>query len=176
MKSHEKILFDGEEKAGRREGALLRRLKSVLAEETGSKQRLVSPVLKVDDEGCWLWNQKLTAEGYGLSRLGGKTVWVHRFVYEKLVGPIPKGRVLDHLCKKKDCCNPRHLEPVTARENVIRGDGRAGVNFKRTRCIHGHEFTKENTRIVQGKRRCITCARKRSRDWYRNRSVVYLNR
>ena len=176
MNSQGKISFGGEGKAGRRAGALLQRLKSVLAEATGSRQKFLSPVLKVDGKGCWIWNQKLSREGYGCSRLGGETVWVHRFVYDRLIGPVPRGKVLDHLCGRKACCNPEHLEPVTARENVIRGGGRGGVNFRKTRCVHGHEFTKENTKIIQGRRRCAECARRRSREWYRKRSVIHLGK
>lgn len=69
--------------------------------------------------GCWLWTGS-TANGYGQARVGGKTVRAHRASYELLVGPIPEGLTLDHLCHVKNCVRPEHLEPVTAAENTRR--------------------------------------------------------
>src|ERR1035437_6508103 len=70
--------------------------------------------------GCWLWTAS-TACGYGQIKVGKKVVRVHRFAYQLLVGDIPDGLQLDHLCRVLICCNPAHLEPVTNRENVLRG-------------------------------------------------------
>ncbi len=75
-------------------------------------------------DGCWLWRGG-TSNGYGLlhlSKNGRKTsVRAHRFAYEAMIGPIPKGLQLDHLCRVRSCVNPKHLEPVTNAENVRRG-------------------------------------------------------
>jgi hypothetical protein len=71
------------------------------------------------DHGCWLWTGA-TNLGYGTA--GGR--FVHRRVYEALVGPIPAGRVLDHLCRTRACCNPLHLEVTTVGDNFDRGPGR----------------------------------------------------
>ena len=66
---------------------------------------------------CWLWQGPLDGEGYGNLHIGGKHKRVHRLVYELLVGPIPKGLVIDHLCQIRHCVNPKHLEAVTIAEN-----------------------------------------------------------
>ena len=77
---------------------------------------------RIDRSGdCWVWTGSRTGAGYGQvwSRRGNRGV--HRIVYEQLVGPIPDGLVIDHLCRNRSCCNPAHLEPVTMAENVRRG-------------------------------------------------------
>lgn len=97
-------------------------------------------------ETCWLWKQKPSAEGYGrFQTKPDPHTYAHRFAYELLVGPIPEGLHLDHLCRVRICVNPQHLEPVTCRENVIRGIGPAAIHHAQTHCIHGHEFTQANT-------------------------------
>lgn len=77
---------------------------------------------------CWVWNAKINASGYGVFGITPTNiVLAHRYAYELLVGPIPDGLQLDHLCRVRACCNPDHLEPVTNRENVIRGHLARGV-------------------------------------------------
>jgi hypothetical protein len=71
--------------------------------------------------GCWEWTGRTNKDGYGKFYLGGVHVAAHRAAYELLVGPIPEGLVLDHLCCNPRCVNPEHLEPVTGAENLLRG-------------------------------------------------------
>lgn len=72
---------------------------------------------------CWIYTGFKTEKGYGLLGVGSprKLVRAHRVVYEELVGPIPEGLQLDHLCRERACVHPGHLEPVTPRQNVLRG-------------------------------------------------------
>lgn len=86
----------------------------------------------------------------------------HRFSYEILVGPIPEGMELDHLCKNRRCVNPAHLEPVTHHENLIRGNGFTGINARKTHCSRGHELSQDNIlNRSRGGRECKTCHRVR---------------
>lgn len=88
----------------------------------------------------------------------------HRIIYEALHGPIPDGLQIDHLCRNKVCCNPHHLEPVTARENILRSNGQGAVNARKTHCIHGHPLEGDNLVIgLDGARRCLVCLRDRGR-------------
>lgn len=121
--------------------------------------------------GCWLWTGSKIKKGYGnfgvRPATGGrnyKVVLAHEYAYEMLIGPIPEGKVLDHIeCDNPKCPNPFHVTPTTNRENVLRGRGPCAINARKTHCIHGHEFTPENTmanslkKSIPG-RRCRTCA------------------
>lgn len=110
--------------------------------------------------GCWEYTGA-RRNGYGAVGVDDRTVYVHRYVYERLVGPIPPGLVLDHLCRNRACFNPAHLEPVTQRENCRRGE-RAGQRV--SRCKHGHSYTDDNTYTnPQGYRCCRQCRRDRER-------------
>lgn len=118
---------------------------------------------KVDAEGdCWLWTA-YTEHGYGQFWFEGKSVKAYRYSWETLVGVIPKGLVLDHLCRNPPCVNPDHLEPVTSGENTRRGIGTGGNRHwsaRKTHCKNGHKFTQENTRWHgpdKNKRQCRTC-------------------
>lgn len=120
---------------------------------------------------CWLWTAA-SSRGYGYLSFGGQRWRAHRFAYEHLVGPVPDGLVLDHLCRNTLCLNPAHLEPVTQRENLRRGESPVGINAQRTHCSQGHEFTPENIMQHGGDgRRCRECARTRTRAWKRRKST-----
>ncbi len=114
-------------------------------------------------EGCWFWTGTRKSTGYGQFWNGHRTVQAHRWSWEQRNGPIPEGLEIDHLCKQRDCVNPRHLEVVTRGENVRRsssGAATAAVHAARTHCREGHELTPENTYVPQpGWRRCRTCMR-----------------
>ena len=120
--------------------------------------------------GCWLWTKYLTRDGYAKAKLpkvegdwrhGTRTVVAHRVMYEEYVGPIPEGLTLDHLCRVRHCVNPAHLEPVTAEENVMRGEGPCARNARKTHCDHGHPLSGGNlyTYVFRGRtwRACKTC-------------------
>jgi hypothetical protein len=69
---------------------------------------------------CWIWSRALDGKGYGAVWRDGRIIGAHRYVYEALMRPIPKGLQLDHLCRTPACVNPDHLEPVTQTENIRR--------------------------------------------------------
>lgn len=119
--------------------------------------------------GCWLWTARLTGGGYGHFRVCVAGVaWsvpAHRWLYEVTVSQVPPKLHLDHLCRQRSCVNPAHLQPVTPRENVLRGVGPCAANAKLTACRRGHAFTPENTGFENGgrRRRCRTCDRDQAR-------------
>lgn len=71
---------------------------------------------------CWVWTAGCTRDGYGKVWHEGRAVGAHRAVYVILVGPIPPGMTLDHLCRRITCVRPSHMEIVTHEENVRRGN------------------------------------------------------
>jgi len=113
---------------------------------------------------CWLWAVPTRPDGYGQFSIGRSTAYAHRFAYEAAVGPIPPGMELDHLCRVRHCVNPAHLEPVTPRENVMRGQTPAAKNAAKTRCPAGHEYTAENTIVFRRERSCRACVNGRKRE------------
>jgi len=136
------------------------------------ENRFWSKVDRRGDDECWPWTAGQNGDGYGLfyvDRSRPKEL-AHRFAYELLVGPIPEGLDIDHVsesgCAMRHCMNAlAHMEPVTRRENVLRGTGLPAANALKTHCAEGHEFTPENTYVYpDGRHReCRTCKRNRDR-------------
>ena len=115
---------------------------------------------------CWVWQGKPGSRGYGYFWYQDKKRLAHRFYYELLVGPIPDGLVIDHLCRNTMCVNPAHLEPVTDRVNIERGIGPAARNMIATHCFMNHEFDEENTYYdSRGDRCCRKCQKRRREEW-----------
>lgn len=85
--------------------------------------RLWDNVDTIEPGRCWIWTGKLHDgdRGYAKVRVAGQLRKAHRVAYELLVGPVPDGLVIDHLCRVRHCINPEHMEPVTNAENVRRG-------------------------------------------------------
>ncbi|WP_081287478.1 HNH endonuclease signature motif containing protein, partial [Mycobacterium asiaticum] len=91
------------------------------------------------DGDCWEWIGAIQSRGYGSFAHEGRTWSTHRLAYELLVGPIPDGLQVDHLCFNKRCCNPTHLEPVTGKVNCERTE-----RARKVRCVHGHPLVSPN--------------------------------
>lgn len=115
----------------------------------------------VRSDSCWLWNSTKSVNGYGVFWNGHKGVRAHRFSYELFKGPIPDGLQIDHLCRVRHCVNPLHLEAVTQKENLLRGESFSAINKRKTECNYGHPLSGENLRIWNGRRRCRACVRAR---------------
>lgn len=114
---------------------------------------------------CWLWTASIAGKGYGQIYAGTvdgrlRKAVAHRWAYEALIGPVPDGLVLDHLCRVRLCVNPWHLEPVPNRENLLRGDTIIAANASRTHCPAGHPYDNGNTHFDRaGSRHCRPCGR-----------------
>ncbi len=131
------------------------------------EQRLNERIKRCENS-CWEWQGSLTL-GYGLMMIKGKRYVVHRLAYELWKGPIPEGLTLDHLCRNRACVNPDHLEPVSLKENILRGVSPSADNARKTHCPKGHEFTPDNLVADNAnRRRCKTCHRERQRRVYAN--------
>lgn len=110
---------------------------------------------------CWIWTGACV-KGYGKVSFEGQMRNVHQVVYRTLVCELSPGQHIDHLCRNKPCCNPAHLEHVSAKENNRR---RALLI---THCPRGHEYTPANTRLVRGHRACRTCVNQKQNHKYAN--------
>lgn len=142
-------------------------------------QARVEARVAIEDRGgatpCWVSDRAAQPNGYTKMYAWGKVRLTHRVAYEAYVGPIPEGMVIDHLCRVRACCNPDHLEPVTNRENLLRGDTLPAAEAAATHCISGHPFTPANTRTTsKGKRHCRPCAKRRAQG-YRDRKRAALS-
>lgn len=133
-------------------------------------ERLLNKVIPEPNSGCWLWTGALTPNGYAVIQMAkagsgsSRNRGAHRVSFELHVGAIPQGFDLDHLCRVRCCVNPAHLEPVTRKENLLRGvgvgEGRGKAQAARTHCPHGHPYDEANTkRRKRGGRDCRECDR-----------------
>jgi len=128
--------------------------------------------IKIDAKGCWNWTGFIRKDGYGELRSRGKLYLAHRISYELFVGIIPEDLVIDHKCRNKKCVNPNHLEVVTQRENLLRGEGPTAQNAGKTHCLRGHLLFGSNSYISQGRRRCRKCDSMRQRIYYRHKDQI----
>jgi hypothetical protein len=129
---------------------------------TDLPERLASRVV-VTDSGCWEWQGWRNSANYGYLSVDGRDQCAHRVSYEALVGPIPDGLELDHLCTNPPCINPAHLEAVTHAENQRR------IATRQVTCRRaGHDWTDPNNVRVRpnGRRWCAECDRQDQRRRY----------
>lgn len=124
-------------------------------------EKIYANLEPVTESGCLVWTRCTTAKGYGYVQFNKKLRRVHRVLWEHVHGPIPPGLCIDHLCRVRCCANINHLELVTPRENVLRGEGRAAQLARQTHCMRGHELSGANLRQPllsrPRHRQCRTC-------------------
>lgn len=122
--------------------------------------------LRTDYGTCWVWQGYHDKDGYASVRWGSRKVRAHRLAFEAFGGDLLPGMELDHLCSRRDCCNPEHLEQVTHAENVSRG--RLGDKHSQpAHCQSGHEMVGDNVYTLPRmyghdrrlQRRCRACQR-----------------
>jgi hypothetical protein len=118
---------------------------------------------KVDADGdCWQWTGCIDRDGYAKFL----NIKVHRWAWTYLVGPIPEGLELDHLCRNRSCVNPDHLEPVSRLVNIHRSYNPPAMNARKTHCPKGHPYAGENLLVYTRpggtpSRYCRACDRAR---------------
>jgi len=121
-----------------------------------------------DDNGCWPWSGQQNRQGYGVAVLRGRKMTAHRVAWLRSGHSIEVELTLDHLCRNKLCINPGHLEPVTRKENVLRGDTLPAANLRKTVCANGHPYSPENTiHKGDGSRVCRICKSDQNRRYQR---------
>lgn len=135
--------------------------------------------IALTDTGCIEWIGGLNGVGYGQFYAGRTSLdetgkaYAHRWSYEYHVGPIPEGMHLDHLCRNRACVNPDHLEPVTVRENVLRGTAPSALHARKTHCPQGHPYEGSNLYLhpVTAQRACRSCGRERAAQKHRSQKA-----
>jgi len=138
--------------------------------------RLWSKVMKgPGGNDCWGWADVLSEDGYAYLGVGGREggkFLVHRLLYELVIGPIPDGKELDHLCRNRWCVRPDHQEPVTRLINLIRGQTTTARHAAATHCPQGHPYDMFNTIFYHNKRYCRTCNNTRRRQRHRRAKEI----
>lgn len=138
--------------------------RSLCAEHLPSaEERFWAKVDKASPGGCWEWTAALSDTGYGSFGVGpGHKANAHRYSYELVNGPVPKGLHLDHLCRVRRCVNPEHLEVVTPQVNNLRGVGPAAANASKAACpACGSEYRRVVSPSKTPRRECVPCRRTR---------------
>lgn len=146
------------------DGRVVRRVDPSLRKRNYSKgtpfERAMRRVLVDESTGCWEWQGSKVPAGYGhLNVGGGRFRHAHIVTYEELVGVVPDGLELDHLCRNRSCVNPEHLEAVTHHENVLRGA--SALHHRTGRCGRGHDLSEHGYQRKDGRLNCRECRREK---------------
>ena len=130
---------------------------------------------------CIEWEGRKNAKGYGVVLINGKQFFAHRLAVALSGRNISKDKVCDHLCRNHSCINPDHIELVSLKENVMRGEAITARNARSNSCMYGHLYTPENTRIHTDKkgrktRHCKRCYADRTYKQRRQKGIPSLPR
>lgn len=133
-----------------------------------SQLRMFIEKVSIDPKsGCWIWRGSLDRNGYGEFLVGNSA---HRVAYTHWKGAVKKGKVIDHLCRTRNCVNPFHMKAVTSRDNTFAPGSRANaaINKIKTHCKYGHRLSGTNLHVRKnGTRQCKQCNRDRAREYQR---------
>ncbi len=139
------------------------------------RERFFRKIKKIEN-GCWVWQGAKTWGGYSQFKVGSRAddsrrlIPTHRWAYEEFIGPIPKGLQIDHLCRNRACVNPDHLDVVTLRENVQRGQ-----EHTKLYCTNGHPLFGDNLYLSKRQRHCRICQKRRLIEWRRRQRALATN-
>lgn len=116
-------------------------------------------------DGCWNYLGGTSSNGYGAFWVNGQNRKPHRYLWELLIGPIPKELEPDHLCFNTICCRIDHIELVTPLVNKMRSNSIPAINARKKICLNGHNFSYTYIAKDGGKhRRCRICKKQRKID------------
>lgn len=134
-------------------------------------QRFFERIQLDEETGYWIWPTQ-SSEGYGVANTRDGLVYLHIFAYQFFSGAVPAGKEIDHVCRRRACCNPAHLEAVTRRQNFLRGAHHSAVAHVTRRCRRGHVLTDDNVTYIATRPNrlvCKTCKRMQVRAWWRKK-------
>ena len=130
----------------------------------GGKKPFIDHTIDEPNTGCRIWIGGRNKQGYGVYAIKRKSYGAYRVAFELDNGPIPPGLVIDHLCRNVACVNPRHMEIVTQKENVMRGVGITSQNKKKENCPRcGTALTPRTSPSGRGWRQCLKCKKESDR-------------
>ncbi len=144
-----------------------RKIASTCRHSVAVVHRFMQKISIDPSNGCWNWTGCIGNTGYGQACIeNGIRKYAHVLAYEIFIGPKPKGLDLDHLCRNRRCVNPSHLEPVTRRENLMRGNTIPARKAAQTHCKRGHPLEGDNLYITSnGTRSCRICKDANYKKW-----------
>jgi hypothetical protein len=97
-----------------------------------NKERYESYIDRSNKNGCHNWLGHTSGHmGYGRLKVGKKHLHAHRYGWELVNGPIPKGLCICHKCDNPLCQNIDHLFLGTFKDNILDME-------KKGRAVHKH--------------------------------------
>jgi hypothetical protein len=100
---------------------------------------------------CMERNKQVNPNGYTIMRFGDrdKAYLTHRFIYAKVIGPIPPGHLVCHKCDNKRCWNPNHLFAGTGFDNMHDMHRKGRANHPRGEQFKSAKLTEDKVREIR---------------------------